>query len=180
MGLLENVLIAETFCRKDSTLGSALMFAGYASECLARHGDDQIRQKILSRVTSGSMIFTGAFLEAGGGYDLSRIQTSAVQNNGDWIINGTKMVVPFGATAGAMVVLCATETENGPGNSLIVVESTGTGITVSDAGEKLGGRLMPFANVSFENVSVPQHHMIGKPGDGARILEHFLCNTHLL
>jgi alkylation response protein AidB-like acyl-CoA dehydrogenase len=179
MGLLENVLVAEAFCRKDSTLGSALMFSGYAAECLVRGGSEEIRNKFLPRVAGGDMIFTGAFLEPGSGYDLSRIQTAAVQQNGDWIINGTKTFVPFGASARAMLVLCDVETENGAGVSLIVVEADAKGIRVSDAGEKLGGRLMPFADVAFENVSVPQTNMIGKPGDGPKILERFLCENRI-
>jgi alkylation response protein AidB-like acyl-CoA dehydrogenase len=78
-----------------------------------------------------------------------------------------------------MLVLCDVETENGAGVSLIVVEADAKGIRVSDAGEKLGGRLMPFADVAFENVSVPQTNMIGKPGDGPKILERFLCENRI-
>ncbi len=181
MGLFENVLVAEAFCRKDSTLGSALMFAGYAAECLVRSADDEMRTKILPRVASGEMIFTGAFQEPGSGYDLSRIQTSAVRRNGDWVINGAKSFVPFGALAGAYVVLCATEAEHGDGGltSLILVEVDRKGIHASDAGEKLGGRLMPFADVSFDDVVVPPGNLIGKPGDGAATLESFLCENRI-
>lgn len=180
MGLFENILVAEAFCRKDSSLGSALMFTGYAAECLVRFADDEMRNKFLPRVASGEMIFTGAFQEPGSGYDLSRIQTSAVRRNGDWIINGAKSFVPFGNSAGAYVVLCATGPEHcDDGTSLILVEADCNGVHASDAGEKLGGRLMPFADVTFENVTVPHGNLIGKPGDGGASLQAFLSENRI-
>lgn len=180
MGLFENVLVAETFCRKDSTLGSALMFTGYAAECLVCSAEDEIRKKFLPRVAGGEIIFTGAFLEPGSGYDLSRIQTSAIQSNGDWIINGAKSFVPFGNSAGAFVVLCATgQGHDDGGTSLILLEADRKGIHASDAGEKLGGRLMPFADVAFENVTVPHGNLIGKPGDAAALLHLFLSKNRI-
>lgn len=180
MGLFENVLVAEAFCRKDSSLGSALMFTGYAAECLVRFADDEMKNKFLPRVASGEMIFTGAFQEPGSGYDLSRIQTSAVLRNGDWVINGAKSFVPFGNSAGAYVVLCATGSEHcDGGTSLILVEADCKGVNASDAGEKLGGRLMPFADVTFENVAVPHGNLIGKPGDGASSLQAFLSENRI-
>jgi alkylation response protein AidB-like acyl-CoA dehydrogenase len=180
MGLFENVLVAEAFCRKDSTLGSALMFTGYAAECLIRSADDEMRTKILPRVAGGEMILTGAFQELGAGYELSRVQTSALQNSGEWNINGAKTFVPFGTSAGAYVVLCAAETEHGDGlASLFLVEADRKGVHASDAGEKLGGRLMPFADVNFDDVVVPPDNLIGKPGDGAAILAAFLCENRI-
>lgn len=181
MGLFENVLVAETFCRKDSTLGSALMFTGYAAECLVRSADDELKNKILPRVAGGEMILTGAFQEPGGRYDASTIQTSAARNNGEWIINGSKTFVPFGALAEACVVLCAAESEDGQGKlpSLILLETRSKGIHVSDAGEKLGGRLMPFADLIFENAAAPADNLIGKPGQGAAILEIFLYENRI-
>lgn len=183
MGLFENVLVAEAFCRKDSTLGSALMFTGYAAECLLRSTDDERRNKILPRVAAGEMILTGAFQEPGFGCDVSKIQTSAVHRNSDWAINGTKASVPFGTLAGAYVVLCATETEHddkltSPA-SLFFVEADRKGVHASDAGEKLGGRLMPFADVAFDDVVVPPGNLIGKPGGGAPILAAFLCENRI-
>lgn len=180
MGLFENVLVAEAFCRKDSTLGSALMFTGYAAECLVRCADNEIKTTLLPRVAAGEIILTGAFQEPGRGYELSRMQTTAVQSNGDWVINGAKTFVPFGTSAGAYVVLCATEAESGDGlTSLILVEADRKGVHASDAGEKLGGRLMPFADVTFDDVVAPPGNLIGKPGDGAFILAAFLCENRI-
>lgn len=73
MGLFEYVLLAETFCRKDSTLGTALMFSAYATECVLRFGDKDLKEKFLPPVVDGQLISTGAFTEPGQGYDITQI-----------------------------------------------------------------------------------------------------------
>jgi alkylation response protein AidB-like acyl-CoA dehydrogenase len=165
MGLLENVLVGETFCKKDSTLGSALMFSGYASECVVRFGDQRLKDTFLPRVTEGKWISTGAFCEPGKGYDISKIETTAAKDGDSWVINGQKAFVPFGGLAGFFVTLCSIGGD--PGNlSLILIEADREGVSARDSGEKLGGRLMPLSEVSFHRVRVPLSHLIGKEGDG--------------
>ena len=168
MGLLENVLVGEAFCRKDSTLGAALMFTGYASECLVRFGDEMLKKKFLPQVVNGQSISTGAFSDPDQGGDIRQIRTTAVKNGDNWQITGKKALVPFGGMAGFYVVLCNTDPHPAPthGMSLILVESDREGIVVHHPPQKLGGRLMPFVDVSFDQVTVPESHLIGKQGNG--------------
>ncbi|MCU0598304.1 MAG: acyl-CoA dehydrogenase family protein [Desulfobacterales bacterium] len=178
MGLLDNVLVAETFCKKDSTLGSALMFSGYASECLVRFGDKQIKEAFLPWVTEGKWISTGAFCEPGKGYDISKIETTAAKDDNHWVINGKKAFVPFGELAGFYVTLCSTGSD--PGSlSMILIEADREGILAIDSGEKLGGRLMPFSEVSFNNVRVPLANLIGKEGSGLSQTQTFFAENRI-
>lgn len=178
MGLVDNVLVGEAFCKKDSSLGSALMFSGYASECIVRFGDKQLKESFLPWVIDGKWISTGAFCEPDQGYDISKIKTTAVKDGDNWVINGKKSFVPFGALAGFYVVLCATGA-NPNELSMILVEADREGVSSVDAGEKLGGRLMPFADVSFSNVRVPLHHLIGKQGNGYAQAQAFFAENRI-
>jgi alkylation response protein AidB-like acyl-CoA dehydrogenase len=174
MGLFEFVLTAETFCRKDSTLGAALMFSGYASECISRFGSDDLKGKHLPKIVEGHAVSTGAFTEPGQGYDISKIDTSATKDNNSWVINGKKSFVPFGAIAGYYIVLCQTDPGmDVNGMSLILVDSDSKGIGIMETAEKLGGRLMPFAEITFDNVHVPLSNLIGKEGNGYSQLQKF-------
>ncbi|OQY05147.1 MAG: acyl-CoA dehydrogenase, partial [Desulfobacteraceae bacterium 4572_123] len=56
MGLLENTLIAEEFCRRDSTIGMALTSAGFAAECLVRFAEEKLKSKFLPPVAEGRML----------------------------------------------------------------------------------------------------------------------------
>ena len=47
LGVLENVIIADEFCARDSGIGSAVMLSAFASECVLRFGSDELKQKFL-------------------------------------------------------------------------------------------------------------------------------------
>ena len=50
LGLVENCLVAEEFCRKDSTTGLALTLSSFASECLVDFAADELKEKYIPRV----------------------------------------------------------------------------------------------------------------------------------
>ncbi len=182
MGLFENILLCETFCRKDSTLGSALMFSGYAAECILRFGARELAEKFLPAIAGGRMISTGAFLEPDQGYDLSGLQTDCREENDEWVINGIKSFVPFGALADCYIVLCLTDPGASPKNgkfSMLLVESNREGIHVQPCAEKLGGRMVPFARVQFDHVRVPFSNLIGTNGMGYVQLNRFLIENRI-
>ena len=182
MGLLEHVLVSETFCRKDSTLGAALMFSGYAAECILRNGDKNLKDKFLPRIVDGRLTSTGAFLEPEQGYDLTKVSTTAVTDGDDWVINGKKILVPSGNTSGIFVVLCRTDANAVPETSamsLILVESTANGISTSKVSQNLGGRMMPFSDITFDNVRVPASRLIGKPGSGYALAQAFFTENRI-
>ena len=181
MGLLENVLVGEAFCRKDSTLGAALMFTGYASECLLRFGDQNLKAEFLPQVLNGQMVSTGAFSEPDQGDDIRQIRTTAVKTRDNWQVTGKKTFVPFGDTAGFYVVLCTTEPNAGLGQgmSLILVETDRKGVMAAPPSQKLGGRLMPFADVTFDRVTVPVSHLIGEQGNGYNQVQTFFTENRI-
>ena len=63
LGSLENVLVLEEFCRKDSRIGSALGFADFGTEILWRHGSEEQKKVYLAPVAKGEYISTVAFDE---------------------------------------------------------------------------------------------------------------------
>lgn len=182
LGLFEDVLVTETFCQKDSTLGTALKFSAYAAECLVRFGGKVLNDKFTPALARGEMISTGAFLEPDQGYDLSAVQTTAEKDTAEWIINGAKAFVPFGDQADVYIVLCATDAEIRPqtkGMSMLLVEAERDGVSTGPRTEKLGGRMVPFAPVRFENVRVPLSNLIGKEGMGYAQLDRFFIENRI-
>ena len=77
LGILENVLITETFCRSDSSIGSALTLATSASECLLRFGGEEIKNRYLPRLAEGDILSGRALTETQRGEDFRNIQTTA-------------------------------------------------------------------------------------------------------
>lgn len=182
MGVLENILVAEAFCRKDSTCGLALMLSGFASEIILRFGTGEQKKTFLGPVAEGNSLSGGAFFEPGMGYDLSTIEASAGQDGDDWVINGTKSHVVNGSNAEFYLVLCRTENHAPPGEAMavILVEKDCPGVTVEESPAKLGNSMTSTASLFFENVRVPKDHLIGKNGRGLSQVEAFLNENRIL
>jgi alkylation response protein AidB-like acyl-CoA dehydrogenase len=164
------VLLAEEFCRKDSTIGCAVMFSGAASECLLRFGSEELKEKFLPQIAEGAMLSGAAFTEPDADPAFSNLNTVAAKNGDNWIINGEKSFVLNGGMAGFYCVLCRTQ-DNGQDQtaaSVFLVEGNQPGITVVDSGEKLGLRMTKTSGLKFENVSVSQDQLIGKEGNGLK------------
>ena len=177
LGVLENIIIADEFCARDSTIGSAVILSGFASECVLRFGSDELKQKFLPPVAEGQMLSGGAFTEPGHGSDITSLDTIAVRDGDEWVINGTKTFITNGGLAGFYSVMCQTDSECEPsyrGISLILVEAEQKGVTATDVGDKMGIHMMATAELNFKDVRVPASNLIGEEGKGFyQVLEFF-------
>ena len=177
LGVLENILVAEEFCSRDSTIGSAVILSSFASECVLRFGSADLKEKFLPPVVEGKMLSAGAFTEPDHGSDITRMDTTALKDGDEWVINGSKIFITNGEIAGYYCVLCQTDPETQPtyrGISLILVEADRNGVSATDVGEKMGIRMMSTAEVNFKDVRVPVSNLIGKEGKGFyHVLEFF-------
>ncbi len=177
LGVLENIIIADEFCAQDSTIGSAIILSSFASECVLRFGSDELKQKFLPAVAEGQMLSGGAFTEPGHGSDITSLDTTAVRDGDEWVINGTKTFITNGGLAGFYSVMCQTDSESQPsyrGISLILVEAERKGVTATDVGDKMGIHMMATAELNFKDVRVPASNLIGEEGKGFyQVLEFF-------
>ncbi len=177
LGVIENVLVVEAFCRRDSGLGTALALSDFASEIIMRNGTDEQRKKYLAAVAKGEMISAGAFTEANHGSDITRMDTRAVKEGGSWVINGNKMFITNGQIADFYIVLCQTDDKAEPsyrGMTTILVPKDSEGLSTEDVGAKMGIKMTSTAEVIFDNVRVPESSIIGKEGKGFyQVLEFF-------
>ena len=177
LGVLENIIIADEFCARDSTIGSAIILSSFASECIMRFGSDELKQKFLPPVAEGQMLSGGAFTEPGHGSDITSLDTTAERDGNEWVINGTKTFITNGGLAGFYSVMCQTDSECKPsyrGISLILVEADREGLTATDVGDKMGIHMMATAELNFKDVRVPVSNLIGEEGRGFyQVLEFF-------
>ena len=177
LGVFENLLIAEEFCTRDSSVGAALLLASFASECILRFAGDELKKKYLPPVAEGKMISGGAFTEPDHGSDITFMNTEAVRDGDEFVINGTKTFITNGGIAGVYSVLCQTDPDAKPsyrGMSLIVAEADSEGLSTADVGEKMGIRMIPTAEVNFKDVRAPASNLIGEEGKGFyHVLEFF-------
>jgi alkylation response protein AidB-like acyl-CoA dehydrogenase len=177
LGIMENTLVVEEFCRRDSGIGTALALADFSSEILMRHGSKEQQERYLSGVTSGRMISAGAFTEPNHGSDITRMDTRAEKKGDEWLINGTKTFITNGEIADVYIVLCQVDMEITPsyrGMAVILVDKGTEGVTTQDVGVKMGIKMTSTAEISFNDVRVPLANLVGTEGKGFyHVLEFF-------
>jgi len=184
MTIFENVLVTESLCRGDSSVGTCLSMAGYGSEMILRYGSKAQKAAWLPKIAEGEILSSPALTEPGMGNDLERITTTAVKQGDQWVINGTKsFVMNGGPLSGFYLVFCRTDPDaSSPSKafSTILVEAGHEGITLSDSGSRLGRKLMSVSDVTFENVGVPLDNMIGKENKGLAQVNACLNENRIL
>jgi len=184
MGLLENVLISEEFCRKDCSLGTAVSLSTIGSELILRFGSDAARRRWLPKLAGGEILCGRALTEAKRGEEYQNVRTEAVKKGGNWVINGSKLNVDNGGSrdTGVYVVLCRTGEGDKPGQglSLFLVEAGSAGLSAEPAGRKLGNNMISTATVTFSNVAVPQEAIIGGEGKALSCLEIYFNESRIM
>ncbi len=177
MGILENTLIVEEFCRADTTIGSAIILADFSSEVVMRFGSEEQKEEVLPKVAGGKAITAGCYTEPEAGSDLTAIKTKAEKDGDEWVINGNKIFITNGTIADYFIVLAVTDPDAKPryrGFSTFLVRKDAEGVSTSKIGGKLGIRASPTAEVVFKNVRVSEEDVIGQLNRGFyQVLEFF-------
>ncbi|CAB5095191.1 Acyl-CoA dehydrogenase [Olavius algarvensis associated proteobacterium Delta 3] len=177
LGAMEDILVIEGLCRADSTIGSAVSLSSFASELILHFGSDALKERFLPQVAEAKVLSAGAFTEPDHGSDITVMDTTAIRDGDEWVINGSKIFITNGGLAGFYSVLCQTDPEASPtyrGQSVILVEGDRPGLSTSDVGQKMGIRMMATTEVVFKDVRVPAENLIGKEGKGFyQVLEFF-------
>jgi len=182
LGSLEDILVIEELCRGDSTMGSAVALSSFASELIMHYGSDEMKAKYLPKVAEAKMLSSGAFTEPDHGSDITFMNTTAVKEGDDWVINGGKTFITNGGISGFYCVLCQTDLEATPGYrgmSVILVEADREGVSTADVGNKMGIRMLPTAEVTFKDVRVPLANLIGEEGRGFYHVLHFFDESRI-
>lgn len=178
LGMLEYLLVVETLCRKDSTVGSALALAGFAADCLLKFSTNDLKGKILPMIAEGQMLFGTAPMSSRDG----RTDLCAKQTADGWCINGDVCQVINGGLAGCYCLLCKTDDQSAAEKSMsmFLVTSDREGLMIDPPSKTLGLRMTPTATLHFKNYHVPSDYLLGKPGAGLKQVRWFLDISRLL
>jgi len=178
-GSLGLAVITEQLSRVDMGIGLNVVAASFGSEAIYLYGTEEQKKKYLPPVCRGEMVSAGAYTEPDAGTDVAGYRTRAVKDGDDYVINGNKMFITNGTVCDFMVVQCITSPEEKPHNSfsMIIVPSDTLGVTSTKITGKMGVRSSDTAEISFEDVRVPQENLVGEEGRGFYQLMHFFDTT---
>jgi acyl-CoA dehydrogenase len=147
--------------RPGSGLGTAAILAA---------GTKEQKERLLGRFRDGSPRWAAmAITEPGCGSDTSAIQTTAVRESDEWVLNGTKVFCTNGALAleesdGLTVVWATVDKSAGrAGIKAFVVEAGTAGVEVAKLEDKMGIRVSDTAQLIFEDCRIPADNVLGDP-----------------
>lgn len=137
------------------------------SHAIAKQGSPALKQRWLPKAVRGEAIGAYAFTEPGVGSDLANCRTHAERRGNTWVINGAKTFITNGVRANFMLVLARTDMKAGyRGFTTFVVDTSTKGFHVSKRLDKLGWRSSDTAELSFQDLEVPEDSVLGQVGDG--------------
>ena len=139
---------------------------GFAGPTLIVHGTDEQKKKYLPGILSGEDIWCQGYSEPGAGSDLAALQTRAVRDGDDYIINGQKIWTSGGHIAKYMILLARTDPDapKHRGITYFIVDMKSPGITVRPLVNL--AYTHEFNEVFFEDVRVPRANIIGEENRG--------------
>ena len=130
--------------------------------------EDQ-KKKYLPKLASGEWIGAWGLTEPNTGSDAGNMQTTAVKDGDDWVLNGTKCWITHGISAEVAVVIARTGEPRVSGNSTAFIVERGTpGFKAGKKENKLGMRASETSEMIFDNCRIPDTNRIGNVGDGFR------------
>ncbi len=131
------------------------------------HGTDAQRRRYLAPILAGEVTWAQGYSEPGSGSDLASLQTRAVRDGDDFVINGQKIWTSAAHTADAMFALVRTDPDapKHRGISFLLIDDITTpGISVRPLVDMSGGHY--FNEVFFDNVRVPATNLVGEVNRG--------------
>lgn len=171
-GYREYIYAVEELSKYCGTTG--VILSAHTSLCAApilEHGTEEQKQKYLPDLATGRKIGGFGLTEPNAGTDAGNQQTTAVEMEDHWLLNGTKIFITNGGEAETYVVIAGTgkNAKGGLEMTAFIVEKGWEGFTFGKHEKKMGIRGSATCELIFENVKVPKENMLGKRGDGFKI-----------
>ena len=168
---LDLVLVIEEIARVCPSVAVSLIASN--SVCgwpINEFGSEELKQRFLPALASGSVLGSFAVTEPGAGSDAAGMKSTAVRDGEDWILNGEKVWITNAGVAGVYVVLARTDPEAGFwGISAFVVPADAPGVSSGPPEDKLGLRASVSASVLLEDCRIEGRNLLGGEGQGLLI-----------
>lgn len=186
LGVLENVLVIEEFCKADSGMGMALHLAWLPAKIVKIFGTPAQKEKFLTPLVNGDWASAVSFTEPNHGSDLTSMDTRLTEDKDALILNGTKIFTTNGAYADFFVVLAQEDQEAPPGKGMttVLVEKNpdarlGGNLEINEIPNKMGLKMASSSELVFQGLKIPKENILGQRGQGLINVLEFLDESRI-
>jgi isovaleryl-CoA dehydrogenase len=172
MGYLAHTVAMEEISRASASVG--LSYGAHSNLCvnqIHKNGSEAQKLKYLPKLCSGEHVGALAMSEPNAGSDVVSMKLRADKQGDTYILNGNKMWITNGPDANTYVIYAKTNSEKGAwGMTAFIVERDYSGFSRNKKLDKLGMRGSNTCELIFQDCEVPAENILGKEGDGVRVL----------
>ncbi len=181
MGWLAAMIVTEEIARASSSLRVQInMQTLGCAYTVFTYGSDELKEKYIPKLVSAEYLGGFAMTEPDAGSDVMAMKSRAEDKGDHWLLNGLKTWISNAGIADVIIYYAYTDRDKGSkGLSAFLVELKNfNDIRTTDL-DKMGSHSSPTGEIYLTDTRVPKENIIGKPGDGAKILFGSLNQTRL-
>ncbi|MDO9435352.1 acyl-CoA dehydrogenase family protein [Hydrogenophaga sp.] len=165
---LDRYVVTEELLAAGVPVGAHWISDRQSGPVLLKFGTEAQKQEWLPRIVRAEVAFCIGMSEPDSGSDLASLRTSGAREEGGWCVNGTKLWTTNAHRVHCMIALIRTakvdEKNRQAGLTQVLIPLDGPGVTVRPIKSMVG--VEDFNEVNFDNVFVPDSHVVGEPGNG--------------
>jgi acyl-CoA dehydrogenase len=179
---LFNVVVMEELAYSRAHAPQASVHTDICMPYLSTYGSEAQKERYLTRAISGECVLAIAMTEPSTGSDLASIQTRAIRDGDEYVINGSKTFISNGQSCGLVIVVAKTDPDASPphsGVSLILVDGEAPGFERGRNLKKLGLKGQDTSELFFQDCRVPAANLLGQEGQGFKMLMEKLQQERL-
>jgi glutaryl-CoA dehydrogenase (non-decarboxylating) len=181
MGWLAAMIVTEEIAKASSSLRVQINMQCLGSAfTIFKYGDETLKQKYIQKLVTAEYLGSFAITEPDAGSDVMAMSSTAKDKGDHWCLNGSKTWISNADVADVIIYYAYTDPDKGAkGLSAFVIEPKNFNEVKTSALEKMGSHSSPTGEIFLADTKVPRENIIGKPGDGAKILFGSLNQTRL-
>jgi glutaryl-CoA dehydrogenase (non-decarboxylating) len=181
MGWLAAMIVTEEIARASSSLRVQINMQSLGcAYTILTYGSEALKKKYIPKLVSAEYLGGFAITEPDAGSDVMALKSTAEDKGDYWLLNGSKTWISNAHVGDVMIYYAYTDKSAGArGLSAFVVELKNfNGVRTSDL-PKMGSRSSPTGEIYLTDTQVPKENILGKPGDGTKIVFGSLNQTRL-
>lgn len=168
MSLVSFCMVREELAKTCPNAELIFTMQGLGAGPIVFAGNKEQKQTYLPTVASGKNIFTMALTEPNGGSDVASLQTRAVKEGSEYILNGSKTFISMAPDADVYTVFAKTDPDKGTkGVSAFIVEKGFDGFVPGERLDLVAAH--PIGSIYFDGCRVPENNRLGEEGEGFKI-----------
>lgn len=181
MGWLAAMIVTEEIARAASSLRVQVnMQVLGCAFTIFTYGAEELKKKYIPGLCTADLIGGFGITEPDAGSDVMAMTSTAVDKGDHWLINGSKTWISNADVADVLIYYAYTDVDAGSkGLSAFVIEPKNFNGIKTTRLDKMGSFSSPTGEVFLDNTKVPKENILGKPGDGAKIVFGSLNQTRL-